>query len=129
LIARLQEVFLTRPYEEWEPILLAEGIPMGAINSIAQVVDHPQVIARGALVETSHPRAGKVKMVGAPVRLSETPGAVRTPAPMLGEHTDQVLREMLGLSDEAIAALRESGAIGTQSSSAGAQKWPPHSPR
>ena len=112
LIARLQEVFLTRPYEEWEPILLAQGIPMGAINSIAQVVDHPQVIARGALVETSHPRAGKVKMVGAPVRLSETPGAVRTPAPMLGEHTDQVLREVLGLDAEAIAALRKAGVIG-----------------
>jgi formyl-CoA transferase/CoA:oxalate CoA-transferase len=112
LIARLQEVFLTRPYEEWEPILLAQGIPMGAINSIAQVVDHPQVVARGTLVETAHPRAGKVKMVGAPVRLSETPGAVRTPAPMLGEHTDQVLREVLGLSDEAIAALRAGGVIG-----------------
>ena len=112
LIARLQEVFLTRPYEEWEPILLAQGIPMGAINSIAQVVDHPQVIARGALVETAHPRAGKVKMVGAPVRLSETPGSVRTPAPMLGEHTDQVLKDVLGMSDEAIAALREAGAIG-----------------
>ena len=91
---------------------MAQGIPMGAINSIAQVVDHPQVIARGALVETAHPRAGKVKMVGAPVRLSETPGSVRTPAPMLGEHTDQVLREVLGLSDEAIAALRKAGAIG-----------------
>ncbi len=128
LIARLQEVFLTRPYEEWESILLARGIPMGAINSIAQVVEHPQVIARGALVETDHPRAGKVKMVGVPVRLSETPGAVRTPAPTLGEHTDEVLRGVLGLSDETIAALREAGAIGASSSSAGAQKWPPHSP-
>ncbi len=111
LIARLQDVFLTRPYEEWEPILLSRGIPMGAINSIAQVVEHPQVLARGALVETAHPRAGKVKMVGAPVRLSETPGSVRTPAPTLGEHTDQVLREVLGLDDEAIAALRNSGVI------------------
>jgi formyl-CoA transferase/CoA:oxalate CoA-transferase len=111
LVARLQDVFLTRPYEEWEPILLSRGIPMGAINSIAQVVEHPQVIARGALVETAHPRAGKVKMVGAPVRLSETPGSVRTPAPTLGEHTDQVLREVLGLDDEVIAALRNSGVI------------------
>jgi crotonobetainyl-CoA:carnitine CoA-transferase CaiB-like acyl-CoA transferase len=112
LIARLQAVFLTRPYEEWEPLLLAQGIPMGAINSIPQVVEHPQVIARGTLVETTHPRAGTVRMVGAPVRLSETPGAVRTPAPMLGEHTDAVLRELLGLDDRAIAALREVGAIG-----------------
>jgi crotonobetainyl-CoA:carnitine CoA-transferase CaiB-like acyl-CoA transferase len=70
------------------------------------------VIARGALVETAHPRAGKVRMVGAPVRLSETPGSVRTPAPMLGEHTDLVLRDLLGLDAPAIAALRASGAIG-----------------
>ena len=60
----LQEVFLTRTYEEWEPLLLAQGIPMGAINSIAQVVEHPQVQARGTLVEMDHPRAGKVRMVG-----------------------------------------------------------------
>ena len=112
LIARLQEVFLTRPYEEWEPLLLAQGIPTGAINTIAQVVEHPQVLARQALVEMAHPRAGKVRMVGAPVRLSETPGAVRTPAPTLGEHTDAVLRDLLGLDDAAIAALRAAGAIG-----------------
>jgi formyl-CoA transferase/CoA:oxalate CoA-transferase len=112
LIATLQEVFLTRTYEEWEAVLLASGIPMGAINSIAQVIDHPQVAARGALVEMDHPRAGKVRMVGAPVRLSETPGSVRTPAPMLGEHTDQVLRELLGLGAEEIAALRAAGALG-----------------
>jgi formyl-CoA transferase/CoA:oxalate CoA-transferase len=85
---------------------------MGAINNIAQVVEHPQVIARGVLVETAHPRAGKVRMVGAPVRLSETPGSVRTPAPMLGEHTDLVLRDLLGLDASAIAALRAAGAIG-----------------
>jgi formyl-CoA transferase/CoA:oxalate CoA-transferase len=97
LIPTLQEVFLTRAYEEWEPRLLAEGIPVGAINSIAQVVEHPQAKARNALVEMEHPRAGTVRMVGAPVRLSETPGSVRTPAPMLGEHTDAVLRDLLGL--------------------------------
>ncbi len=112
LIARLQEVFLTRTYEEWEAALLDKGIPMGAINSIAEVVEHPQVVARGSLVEMEHPRAGKVKMVGAPVRLSETPGSVRTPAPMLGEHTDDVLAELLGLGKGEIAKLRAEGAIG-----------------
>src|SRR5438552_1430905 len=112
LIARLQEVFLTRAYEEWEPLLLAAGIPVGTINSMAQVVDHPQVAARHALVEMDHPRAGKVRMVGAPVRLSETPGSVRTPAPMLGEHTAEVLSELLGLGADEIAALRAAGAIG-----------------
>jgi len=112
LIPTLQDVFLTKSYEEWETVLLAAGIPMGAINSIAEVVDHPQVAARRALVEMDHPRAGKVRMVGAPVRLSETPGSVRTPSPMLGEHTDEVLRDLLGLDAGEIAALRGAGVLG-----------------
>jgi crotonobetainyl-CoA:carnitine CoA-transferase CaiB-like acyl-CoA transferase len=112
LLPTLQEVFLTRAYEEWETVLLAKGIPMGAINDIAQVVEHPQVVARQSLVEMDHPRAGKVRMVGPPVRLSETPGRVRSPAPMLGEHTDEVLGGLLELGAQEIAALRAAGAIG-----------------
>jgi crotonobetainyl-CoA:carnitine CoA-transferase CaiB-like acyl-CoA transferase len=115
LIPRLQEVFLTRTYEEWEPLLLANGIPFGAINGIAEVVDHPQVAARNALVEVDHPRAGKVRIVGAPVRLSDTPGSVRTPSPSLGEHTEEVLRGVLGLGDEAVARLRAAGVISSRS--------------
>src|SRR5262247_934035 len=111
LIAALQETFLTRPYEEWEQILLDKGIPFGAINRIAEVVDHPQVKARGALVEMSHPSAGKVRMVGVPVRVSETPGAVRTPSPTLGEHTEEVLRGLLELPADEVAALRAAGVI------------------
>jgi len=111
LIATLQETFLTRPYEEWEPILLDKGIPFGAINRIPEVVDHPQVKARGALVEMSHPSAGKVRMVGVPIRLSETPGAVRTPSPTLGEHTEEVLRGLLELPADEIATLRAAGVI------------------
>lgn len=73
LVARLQEVFLTRTFEEWETLLTGNGIPVGAINNLAQVVEHPQVKARGALVEMDHPRVGKVRIVGVPVRLSATP--------------------------------------------------------
>ena len=112
LIATLQETFLTKSYEEWEATLLASGIPVGAINTIDQVVDHPQVRARGALVACQHPAAGTVRVVGPPVRLSETPGAVRTPAPQLGEHTDEVLHDRLGLSDDEIDRLRREGVIG-----------------
>jgi crotonobetainyl-CoA:carnitine CoA-transferase CaiB-like acyl-CoA transferase len=119
LIARLQEAFLTRTYEEWEAILVPAGIPMGAINTLDAVVDHPQVAARGALVELDHPVAGKVRMVGVPVRMSETPGAVRVPAPLLGEHTDLVLRERLGLGDDDIARLRRAGAIGPRPGATG----------
>ena len=114
LIARLQEIFLTKTYEEWEAILVPAGIPMGAINPIDRVVDHPQVKARNVLVECEHPTAGKVKVVAPPVRLSETPGNVRSPAPLLGQHTAAVLREQLGLSDGEIERLRGLGAIGTK---------------
>jgi CoA:oxalate CoA-transferase len=113
LIARLQEIFLTKTYEEWEAILVPAGIPMGAINTIDRVVEHPQVKARNVLVECEHPTAGKVRVVGPPVRLSDTPGGVRTPAPLLGQHTAEVLRDHVGLDDEEIARLRRIGAIGT----------------
>ena len=112
LIETLQDAFLTKTYEEWEAVLLPAGIPMGAINTIDQAIAHPQVEARGVLVECSHPIAGTVKMVGPAVRLSDTPGAVRTPAPLLGQHTSQVLSERLGMKDEEIARLRQAGVIG-----------------
>jgi crotonobetainyl-CoA:carnitine CoA-transferase CaiB-like acyl-CoA transferase len=112
LIARLQEVFLTRTYEEWEAILLPVGIPMGMINTFDRVVEHPQVEARGVLAECDHPIAGKIKMVSPFFRLSETPGGVRAAAPLLGQHTDEVLREILGLGEKKIEQLRGTGAIG-----------------
>jgi formyl-CoA transferase/CoA:oxalate CoA-transferase len=112
LIATLQAAFSTRTYEEWESVLDAAGIPVGAINTLQQVVAHPQVVARGALASCEHPIAGPLKVVGPPVRLSETPGAIRRPAPLLGQHTDEVLRTQLGLDDEAIRLLRRVGAIG-----------------
>ena len=72
LVAALQEAFLARTYEEWEAILLPAGIPLGAINTLDAVVDHPQVVARGALAECDHPIAGRIRMIGPPVRMSET---------------------------------------------------------
>jgi crotonobetainyl-CoA:carnitine CoA-transferase CaiB-like acyl-CoA transferase len=112
LVEALQEALLRRTYEEWESILTPAGIPVGAINTIAQVAAHPQVRARGTLVESEHPIAGRIRTVAPPVRLSDTPGAVRMPAPLLGEHTDRVLRERAGLSGSDIARLRASGVIG-----------------
>jgi crotonobetainyl-CoA:carnitine CoA-transferase CaiB-like acyl-CoA transferase len=114
LIARLQDVFLNKPYEEWETLLLKHGIPVGAINTIDQVVEHPQVKARGMIAASDHPVAGKVKLVGVPVKLSETPGSVREPAPLLGQHTDEVLQQYLGMGEADITALRQAGVIGPQ---------------
>jgi crotonobetainyl-CoA:carnitine CoA-transferase CaiB-like acyl-CoA transferase len=114
LVAALQEAFLTRTYEEWEAVLLPAGIPMGAINTIDQVVDHAQVRARGSLVESTHPVAGSIRMTGPPVRMSDTPGTVRTPAPLLGEHTEEILRDRLGITSEEVSRLKDAGIIRTQ---------------
>ena len=114
LVALLQEALAARSYEEWEAILMPAGIPIGAINTLDQAVAHPQVEARGALVESTHPVAGTIRMVGPPVRMSDTPGTVRRPAPLLGEHTAQVLRERLGMTDAEIARLHDARVIRTR---------------
>jgi crotonobetainyl-CoA:carnitine CoA-transferase CaiB-like acyl-CoA transferase len=113
LIAKLQDVFLTRSYEEWEKLLLDNDIPVGAINNIAQVVEHPQVKARHSLREVEHPEVGKVRVVGSPVRLSKTPARTPTPSPIHGQHTREVLREVLGLKAEEIDALAAAGVVAT----------------
>ncbi len=114
LIEKLQAVFLTRSYEEWEALLLANDVPVGAINDIGQVVEHPQVKARGAIIETKHPKAGTVKQVRSPLRLPAMPPMPDTPAPLHGEHTTAVLREVLKLTDDEIAALQAAGVVGGQ---------------
>ena len=111
LIPRLQEIFMTRTFEAWEKILIGSGIPFGALNNIAQVVEHPQVAARGSMIEINHPKVGRTKIVGPVAKLSETPATIRSMSPTLGEHTQEVLREFLGLQPEAIAALRSAGVI------------------
>jgi len=111
MIATLQETFLTRSYEEWEKILVDAGVPVGAVNKIDQVVEHPQVKARDAIVEQEHPRAGKVPMAGVAFRLSETPGGIRSPSPSLGEHSAQVLQELLGLPASKVDELIERGIV------------------
>jgi len=118
LVAALQQAFLTRTYEEWEAVLLPAGIPMGAINTIDQVVDHAQVRARQSLVESTHPVAGSIRMTGPPVRMSDTPGTVRTPAPLLGEHTEEILRDRLGMTGTEIARLHHEGVVRTAGHSA-----------
>ena len=111
LIDIIQQVLLTRSYEQWEATFLEAGVPVGAINNVAQLLEHPQVKARGAMVDMVHPRAGPVKMVGVPVRLSRTPGAVRTPSPSLGEHSAHTLRTLLGLPDDEIRRLIAAGVV------------------
>jgi formyl-CoA transferase len=92
-------------------LLESHGVPCGRIFSAPDMLADPQYRAREAIVETDHEVFGKVKMQGVFPKLSETPGAVRWPGPALGEHTDAVLSEMLGLTPEKIAALRAEGVV------------------
>ena len=112
LIPMLSEVFATRTVEEWVKRLSAEGVPCTSVNSIDKVVKDEQVAARDMIVEIEHPTAGTIRMAGLPVKLSANPGSIRRHAPLLGEHSAEVLRE-LGHTDEGIRALCAKGIIGT----------------
>ena len=110
LSAALHPVFLQRETGEWLALLEAAGVPAGPIYNIAQVYEDPHIRDREMLVELDHPTAGKVKNIGIPVKLSLTPGQIRRPGPLLGEHTDDVLL-WLGLDRSEIAHLRDLGTI------------------
>jgi CoA:oxalate CoA-transferase len=107
----LAEVFGTRTVSEWLLVMEAAGIPCGPINTVDQVVADPQVQAREMIVEVAHKGVGTVRMAGCPVKFSETPSGIQGPAPALGEHTDQVLRQLLGYSRNQIESLREKGIV------------------
>jgi len=92
--------------EVWLARLTAAGIPCGRINSVAQALNAEHTAAREMVRTVKHPTAGEVRMLGIPFRFSATPAAIRRAPPTLGQHTEQVLREELGLSDGHIAELR-----------------------
>ncbi|HWC02376.1 MAG TPA: CoA transferase [Methylomirabilota bacterium] len=98
--------------DEWVARFAEAGLPAGPINDIGQVFDDPQVRHREMAVEVEHPTAGRVRLPGIPVKFAGTPARVQGPPPTLGQHTDEVLRDVLGLSPAAIAELRASGALG-----------------
>jgi crotonobetainyl-CoA:carnitine CoA-transferase CaiB-like acyl-CoA transferase len=107
----LKEIFARRSTREWLQVLEAAGVPNGPINDVAQVFEEPQVRARGVRVELDHPVAGKLPTVASPMRFSATPLEHHAPPPLLGEHTDEVLRSVLGKDAPEIARLRADGAI------------------
>src|SRR6185437_14204114 len=92
LVALLQEKLSARPTADWLALLHEARIPAGPVLHYDEVLTDPQILARDMVVETEHPETGRFRTLGVPVKLSETPGGVRRPAPRLGEHTDEVLR-------------------------------------
>jgi glutaryl-CoA transferase len=94
LIAILRPILLTRSAGEWLSALEAAGIPCGAINTLDKVFAEPQVDDRGMLIHMEHSKIGDVRLVGSPLKFSDTPVAYRLPPPRLGEHTEQILKDL-----------------------------------
>jgi crotonobetainyl-CoA:carnitine CoA-transferase CaiB-like acyl-CoA transferase len=110
LVADLAPLFAARTTDRWLEIFAQAGMPAGPVLSIGEMLIDPQTRARGMVVETDHPALGRVATLGPPVKFSATPAAVRGPAPLLGQHTGEVLGE-LGYSSDAIASLAATGAV------------------
>ncbi|MEZ5646788.1 MAG: CaiB/BaiF CoA-transferase family protein [Burkholderiaceae bacterium] len=107
LVGQMTAVTLTRTTAAWIEAMEAVGVPCGPINTIDQVFEDPQVRARGIRVEMPHPTAGQVSLVGNPIHMSGTPVTYRQAPPMLGQHTDEVLSQWLGLEPSALDGLRQ----------------------
>ena len=111
IIPLIGEAMAHRPCDEWMDLLVGAAIPCGPVNDMQSLFSDPQVRHRGMIVEVPHPTIGTLRLTGVPVRHSETPGTIRRPPPLLGEHTNEVLADVLGYSPERIAALKDRGTV------------------
>ena len=111
LLPLLKEIFLTQTVAHWVEALSALAVPCGPVNDISQVFKDPQVQHRGMKTEMDHPTVGRLTLLGNPAKLSATPVRYRRPPPLLGQHTQEVLREFAGADDASLAKLAEKAVI------------------
>jgi crotonobetainyl-CoA:carnitine CoA-transferase CaiB-like acyl-CoA transferase len=111
LVPLLNEILGAWPANDWLKRLEQAGVPAGRIKTVAEVCESEHLRARGMIVRLPHPSARQVTVMGVPIRLHATPGAVSTAPPRLGQHTERVLRRVLGLSPSAIARLQRAGVV------------------
>jgi len=103
----IQKIIQEKTAEEWLKLFDEHGIPSGPILSVDKVLTHPQVLARDMVVEIPHRKAGNIKLTGIPVKLSDTPGSVKLPPPLLGEHNEEIFTGILGYNKEQIDSFRK----------------------
>lgn len=111
LVPLLEKKISAGESDEWISKFREVGIPCGRVNTMDRVFSHPQIKPRNMVVEVDHPTAEKLKLIGVPVKYSETPGAVRLPPPLLGQHTNEILADLLGYSKQNIEQFRSEGVI------------------
>jgi crotonobetainyl-CoA:carnitine CoA-transferase CaiB-like acyl-CoA transferase len=111
LIPLLNEILSARTADEWLKRFEAAGVPAGRIKSVPEVCESEHLKARGMIATMPHPTAGQVRVMGMPVRLDATPGALVLPPPRLGEHTDEILRRVARVPARQIARLRANGVV------------------
>ena len=111
ITALLNAVFLLKTTREWVKLLDEAGVANGPINTVEQVFQEPQVLARGMKIELPHAVAGTVPLVGSPMKFSGTPITHAIPPPALGQHTDEILGQVLGKSPAQIEALKANGVV------------------
>lgn len=111
LMALLNDIFANDTRENWLRKMLDAGLPAGAVRTVSEALTAPDVLARGMMTSVSHPTAETVRLINSPIRFSETPVAQPTPPPLLGQHTDEVLGELLGYDGATIEGLRQANVI------------------
>ncbi len=111
LVPMLRQTTVFKTTGEWISLLEQAGVPCGPINNLAQVFEDAQVKARGLRLDLPHALGCLAPQVASPIRLSQTPVEYRNAPPLLGQHTEQVLRSLLGMSLERIGELRSAGVL------------------
>lgn len=111
LESEIEKISTQKTTDEWLQVFEGSGMPYAAVNDVQDTLNHEHTRARDMVVEVEHDDCGPMKLVNTPLKFSESKPGLRSPPPTLGQHTDQVLREHLGLGDEEISSLKEQGVV------------------